>query len=275
MPKAARRTSAPRAEPYPAIKPGDKPPTKTAAPKSVSKKALTEKTSPEVNTISAPAATEEPATKTKPSAKKPTKKAAKESIVKPSGSFLDIKLDGEDDNTIPIYDTCSTVRQKINALLGKDNHKPENGMPGEFDKQGNPKPYTKASFCRAMDTRPDMLARFLKAKQMMGGAESAVYPKAYAFFEKKRIFEGKKKTPGREKVEAEYVIPFSCAVEVFLITFLRCFLFLYSDLELLHYLLGLMHDSRPNGLRRRDPTHIRLKCRRGVNPRKFLDEYGQ
>jgi hypothetical protein len=28
---------------------------------------------------------------------------------------------------------------------------------------------------------------------MMGGAESAVYPKAYAFFEKKRIFEGRRK----------------------------------------------------------------------------------
>lgn len=81
-------------------------------------------------------------------------------------------------------------------------------MPGEFDKQGKPKPYTKASFCRALDTRPGMLARFLKAKQMMGGAECAVYPKAYAFFEKKRIFDGKKKTPGRDKVEAEYIVVF-------------------------------------------------------------------
>jgi hypothetical protein len=66
-------------------------------------------------------------------------------------------------------------------------------MPGEFDEQGNPKQYTKASFCRALDTRPDTVARFLKTKQMMGGAESAVYPKAYAFFEKKRIFEGRRK----------------------------------------------------------------------------------
>jgi hypothetical protein len=88
-------------------------------------------------------------------------------------------------------------------LLGKDNLKPENGMPGEFDKQGNSKPYTKASFCRALDTRPDMLRRFLAAKPMMGGAESLVYPRAYAFFEKKRIWEGKKKTAGRLKVEAE------------------------------------------------------------------------
>jgi hypothetical protein len=211
MPKAARRTSAPRAEPYPAIRPGDKPPTtKTPAakpaPKKTTKKALAEKASAEVNTPSAPTNTDKPAS-TEPTAKKTTKKSAKSadapSTDKPS-SFLEIKLDGEDDNTIPIYDTCSTVRQKINALLGKDNHKPENGMPGEFDKQGKPKPYTKASFCRALgDVKADTLNRFLKAKQMMGGAESAVYPKAYAFFEKKRIFEGKKKTAGRLKVEAE------------------------------------------------------------------------
>jgi hypothetical protein len=205
MPKAARRTSAPRAAPYPAIKPGDKPPTLknsvwTSASGNV-QYVLTEKTSPELNSASAPVGTEN-STK-KPSTKKASQKAAAQSTAKPAGSFLDIKLDGEDDNSIPIYDTCSTVRQKINALLGKDNHKPENAMPGEFDKQGNPKPYTKASFCRAIDSRPDMLARFLKAKLMMGGAESSVYPKAYAFFEKKRIFEGKKKTPGRLKVEAE------------------------------------------------------------------------
>ncbi|KAN0106013.1 hypothetical protein V8E51_008889 [Hyaloscypha variabilis] len=233
MPKAARRASGPRAEPYPAIKPGDKPPAKKASSKPAPKKALTEKTSADVNSAPSPAASKESVTKAP--AKKSSKKATTASTDQPPGSFLDIKLDGEDDNTIPIYDTCSTVRQKINALLGKDNHKPENGMPGEFDKQGKPKPYTKASFCRALDTRPDTLARFLKAKQMMGGAESAVYPKANAFFEKKRIFEGKKKTPGREKVEAD----------------------------------------RPNGLPLRDPNHMRIWVRHGENPRDFLDEYGQ
>ena len=39
--------------------------------------------------------------------------------------------------------------------------------------------------------------------------------------------------------------------------------------------MGLMPCSRPNGLALRDPRHIRIKCRRGVDPRKFLDEYGQ
>jgi hypothetical protein len=221
MPKAARRASGPRAEPYPAIKPGDKPPAKKASSKPAPKKALTEKSSAEVNLAPSPAASKESVTKAP--AKRSSNKATTASTDQPSGSFLDIKLDGEDDNTIPIYDTCSTVRQKINALLGKDNHKPENGMPGEFDKQGKPKPYTKASFCRALDTRPDTLARFLKAKQMMGGAESAVYPKAYAFFEKKRIFEGKKKTPGREKVEAEYVTVFLMCCDVLYACICACY----------------------------------------------------
>jgi hypothetical protein len=169
-------------------------------------KALKEKTSPEVNSVFAPIGWRDSGTKPK----EIVQKTSNRTTDMPARSFLDIKLDGEDDDTIPIYDTCSTVRQKINALLGKDNHKPENCVPGEFDKHGNPKPFTKASFCRAANTRPDLLARFLKAKLMMGGAESSVYPKAYAFFEKKRIFEGRKKTPGREKVEAKYVILSRC-----------------------------------------------------------------
>ncbi len=49
---------------------------------------------------------------------------------------------------------------------------------------------------RSLDT-------FLKAKRMMGGAESAIYPAAYKFFEKKRVFEGKKKSAARLKVEEE------------------------------------------------------------------------
>ncbi len=65
---------------------------------------------------------------------------------------------------------------------------------------------------------------------MMGGAESAVYPKAYAFFEKKRIFDGKKKTPGREKVEAEYVIMFLMCLGV--LDIYVCNTFFYSGLRL-------------------------------------------
>lgn len=178
MPKAvaAHRSSGAAsvscAEPYPASKPEKN--AKNASSKSA--RVLSEKSSADVNA----SASEQPS------------------------SFLDIVLDGESTDSVPLYDTCSTVRQKINALLGKDNHKPENGNPQELDKKGNKKPFTKASFLRAIDGgQSNGLARFLKAKQLMGGAENQVYPKAYAFFEKKRIFEGKKKTATRLKVESE------------------------------------------------------------------------
>jgi hypothetical protein len=202
MPKAARRTSAPRAEPYPAIKPGDK-------PAKSSKKALAEKSSADVINKSK-SSDLSPTEKQKP-AKASTSKPKKASAEKPAAdtekpsSFLEVKLDGEDTEAgVPIHDTCSTIRSKINALLGKDNHKPENGIPGQFDKAGKPKPYTKAAFVRDIGgVSAGNLATFLKANKMMGGAESPVYPAAYAFFEKKRIWEGKKKTAGRLKVESE------------------------------------------------------------------------
>ncbi|KAK0111903.1 hypothetical protein ONS96_001170 [Cadophora gregata f. sp. sojae] len=134
-----------------------------------------------------------------------------------------------------MHDTCSTIRHKINDLLGKSNKKPENGNPAEPKKDGTLKPFTKASFVRAIGCTPKTLDTFLGAKKMMGGAESPVYPAAYIFFEKKRIWEGKKKTAGRLKVE----------------------------------------EDRPNGLKFVDPNHIRILCERGTYTLQFLDKYGQ
>jgi len=200
MPKAARRQSGPRAEPYPAIKPGDKP--HSPIPKSATSK----------NTISKKAAL---AAKSSASINASSDSSNKRSTHEPTSSFLDIKLDGEDEGYVKVYDTCSVIRQKINALLGKDNAKPENGVPGQFKKDGTPKPYTKAEFLRAITfgkgdpPAAATLDRFLKAKKLMGGGGSPVYPGAYKFFEKKRIFEGKKKTPTRIQCEEEYVSPLS------------------------------------------------------------------
>ena len=95
------------------------------------------------------------------------------------------------------------IRTKINNLLGKDNTKPENAIPGEFKKNGDPKPYTKKQFADDFGSSTRVLDTFLKAKKIMGGAESAIYPEAYRFFEKKRIFEGKPKSVARKKTEEE------------------------------------------------------------------------
>lgn len=95
------------------------------------------------------------------------------------------------------------IRTKINHLLGKDSTKPENGIPGEFKKNGEPKPYTKKRFAEDCGSSTHVLDTFLKAKMIMGGAESAIYPGAYRFFEKKRVFEGKAKSVARKKTEEE------------------------------------------------------------------------
>ncbi|KUJ21442.1 uncharacterized protein LY89DRAFT_665871 [Mollisia scopiformis] len=227
MPKASRRSSGAasvsRAEPYPAIKPGDKPST-TSAAKSTKR------------TSSQKASTSSKASDSKVLTEKSPNKLNVPTLQTPpnNNSFLDVTLD-----TDAIYDTCSTVRQIINALLGKDNKNPKNLNPADVDKDGNPKPFTKASFCRAVGSRPDMLRRFMAAKKMMGGAESAIYPPAYKFFENKRVWEGAKKTKTREKVESD----------------------------------------RPHGLPLREPQSYKnrrkIKPVRGSRLEDFLDEYGQ
>ncbi|CZR67780.1 uncharacterized protein PAC_17679 [Phialocephala subalpina] len=218
MPKAARHSSLPRAEPYPATKPS--PPNSAKKRTPSNKRALTEKSASENNVpVNSPAKSEKPT------------------------SFLTQPLEDEDeDGHLPIYDTCSTVRQKINALLGKDNTKEENLNPAEVTKDGKKKPFTKASFVRVLN---DMggecsgrsLDTFLKPKKIktMGGAESPVYPAAYKFFEKKRVFEGKKKNVARLKVE----------------------------------------ENRPHGLPLRDPNKMYILRLPEEDPRDFMDEYGQ
>lgn len=244
MPKAERRTSGARAEPYPVIRPGDKPRSTSSTPKSTTettnskpktnsapKKALADKSSATVNippkakpaskskkvaSVEIPSEeVNEPADVSsaekpylKPAAKKATPKKKLSAGVNEAArgnatNFLELKLPGEDDDSVPMHDTCSTIRHKINDLLGKDNTKEENGNPTDLKKDGSKKPFTKASFTRAINCSTQTLDTFLKAKRLMGGAESPIYPAAYIFFEKKRIWEGKKKTAGRLKVEAE------------------------------------------------------------------------
>jgi hypothetical protein len=161
----------------PSQSPPEQPTEKSSTKKPKADKALTEK-------------------KTKSVPEKPTEKPK---------SFLEVTVPTHPTTgEIPIYDTCSTIRQKINALLGKDNNKPENGVPGQFKKDGTPKPYTQTQFLRDIDGgSASTFKTFMTAKKLMGGAESPIYPCAYEFFEKKRIWEGGKKTSGRKKVEEE------------------------------------------------------------------------
>lgn len=103
-------------------------------------------------------------------------------------------LPGEFTDSVPIYDTCDTIRNKINAHLRK---------PGE----------TQASFLRALESQYHLkprkiqsaqLQRFRQMKGPKDGLQNVVYYAAYVFFEKERIRTGGKKGSQREDMEIIY-----------------------------------------------------------------------
>jgi hypothetical protein len=182
MPKAVSRKPGPqaaRAAPYPA--PSAPTPTTTSDE------------TPNASSSSGPLS----ARSTNVAFKKPTTTPPKE------GSFLDITLAGESERAVPVYDSCAQIRVKIKNLLEKQKDKPENAQPGEFTKNGKPKPWTAKAFCDVIGVSPRSYGTFMKKSGHMGGAENHTYYGAYVFFEKKRIFEGAKKTAARIKMESE------------------------------------------------------------------------
>lgn len=102
-----------------------------------------------------------------------------------------MRLDGEDQQAVPVYDTCDEVRKKIRAFLKKPD-------------------VTQAAFCRAIgDSFPEkrsiqsrQLSTFLGRKGPTAGNTSAVFYGSYVFFEKLRIKEGKPKSQFRLEMES-------------------------------------------------------------------------
>ena len=106
----------------------------------------------------------------------------------------DIYLSGEDDDDVPVFDTCDEVRKKIDAHLRK---------PG----------VTQAQFCRDIYAQlkgPCRPARVFQSSQLavfrnnmgpISGAKSKVFYAAYVFFEKLRIKQGKPKSKHRLEME--------------------------------------------------------------------------
>lgn len=102
-----------------------------------------------------------------------------------------IHLSGEESGTVPIYDTCDDIRNKINAHLRSAGT-------------------TQASFCREIsacqgrDATPiqsGQVTSFLRKKGPMAGNTSKVFYASYVFFEKVRVKKGGKKSKKREEVE--------------------------------------------------------------------------
>ena len=117
-----------------------------------------------------------------------------------------VKLDGEDEGLVPIYDTCDDLRVKINRSLREDGVT-QAGFARELTKITPASAY-KYQYTKFKGEKPDRkiaaghISRFLKAKGSIGGAENSVYYAGYIFFEKLRVMQGKEKSKKREEMEA-------------------------------------------------------------------------
>ncbi|TKX27546.1 hypothetical protein C1H76_0384 [Elsinoe australis] len=121
--------------------------------------------------------------------KKTTDKSDKSNDKKTDYDVSGIRLDGEEDNICPIFDTCQDIRKKINAEIRRDTTKAE--LARIFGAQFNPLHKISGS----------QLQRFLDKKGPFGGAESGVYYGAYVFFEKLRMKQGKPESKRRLQVK--------------------------------------------------------------------------
>lgn len=135
-----------------------------------------------------------------PSAQKKARTAAAR---RPTGADLDgIHLDGEETDSVPVFETCDVVRRKITAHLKG---------PG----------VTQAQFCRDMHAQlrapgcksiqSKMLNDFRGKKGPLAGCTSSVYYAAYVYFERMRIAEGKPKS--KHRLEMEEIHPWGAERE--------------------------------------------------------------
>ena len=105
----------------------------------------------------------------------------------------DIKLDGEDECEVEVYDTCDEVRRKIKAHLGK--------TPGLTQAQFCRELYAQLGAPKCKAIQASQLANFRGGKGARTGAKSTVFYAAYVYFEKLRIAQGKPKSAHRLEME--------------------------------------------------------------------------
>ncbi|OSD06103.1 hypothetical protein PYCCODRAFT_1431921 [Trametes coccinea BRFM310] len=105
---------------------------------------------------------------------------------KPWQSWRDVVLEGEEEGEVPIYDDCNDIRRKIRHLEKQPGFK----ITHWLKEIGN--------------INYNSYRRFMRATGPTGGAENGTYYAAYVYFEKVRIFEGKRKTAKRIDNEIEH-----------------------------------------------------------------------
>ncbi|KAK7900458.1 hypothetical protein LTR67_002740 [Exophiala xenobiotica] len=126
------------------------------------------------------------------------KKSKKDEIaeIEKANDVSDITLPGEEDDSVPVFDTCDDIRTKIKRYMRETPHATGAGfvrtaasaLPENSDRKAAQQGLTK----------------FLNAKGPRKGAESNVFYTAYVFFEKLRIKQGKPKSKKREEMEKEW-----------------------------------------------------------------------
>lgn len=117
---------------------------------------------------------------------KPAEEAAKSDV-------STIHLDGEETQSVPVYDSCDEIRKKINAYLRE---------PG----------ITQAGFLREIvkawpegkKIQSKVLNDFIGKRGATAGNTSSVFYGSYVFFEKMRVRDNKPKSKHRETMEKEY-----------------------------------------------------------------------
>lgn len=109
-------------------------------------------------------------------------------------AVTDIRLAGEEQDDVAVYDSCDEIRRKIAAHLRKDG-------------------VTTAAFlrelagmyhCQERKFQSAQLTKFRALKGADSGNMNGIFYSAYVYFEKIRLKEGKPKSKHRETMEAEW-----------------------------------------------------------------------
>ncbi|EKM58079.1 uncharacterized protein PHACADRAFT_206919 [Phanerochaete carnosa HHB-10118-sp] len=101
-------------------------------------------------------------------------------------NWWEVKLPGEDERGVLVFDDCNEIRCKIRLLQKEPGFKVTHWLQAIGNINNN------------------SYQRFMKATGPTGGASNGTYYSAYVYFEKVRIATGKKKTAKRTRNEAEY-----------------------------------------------------------------------
>lgn len=105
-----------------------------------------------------------------------------------------IVLEGEQHDSVSVYDSCDEIRKKINAHLRKDGV-----VQAAFLRDLKAQYHTHKAPAKLQSSQ---LAKFRSQKGPYAGNTSSLFYAAYCFFEKLRVAEGKKKSQHRLNMES-------------------------------------------------------------------------